>query len=242
MHHLDARRTYETSTSLSKKSRMTQWATNLVRAFIGYACLGAIAQMRAAPDHLAPIESDADDRVYRQLLMSKLYVTPAEHGRFLILPSSLDGEVCIAIHSENVRERLRYFVTTTKSASNLWSASRNGPYRRQPRYIAVGRATSELEERTAAAIHTAVSKELDRTRAIEPDGDNRVYVDGTEIDVFLKYRSHERSGRLGPVMNGRHIEKLKKLVFRLEHFPEQPFHKQPQAEREIVELASALTR
>ncbi len=112
----------------------------------------ASSPARASEDHLVPREERSEVRNYYGVLAHKLFVTPADYGRFLVLrsPASV-GEDSVALWSSGARAQLSY----TKASRNIYSSlmSPNDPTYRGP--VTTARIDAPISASAAAAVRRA---------------------------------------------------------------------------------------
>jgi hypothetical protein len=85
---------------------------------------------------------------YREVLLSKLGVTPFDCGRSIILPFS-DTEASQSVYSKSINGRRIYYVTRISSERNLWDLTDGGRYPKRAGSVRTHRIDAELPEQTA---------------------------------------------------------------------------------------------
>jgi len=136
-------------------------------------------------DHLIPPTSEVD-AAYRTLLSQKLFVTPANYARVVVMPSSAAGETAIAIYSgTQASGRKNVFFTCTKADKNLWySASPSNPNRGNEPPVEITRRDAPFPRSAAVAVSEALREMLARTKPLERE--NRTVLDGTDVEFEIE--------------------------------------------------------
>jgi hypothetical protein len=98
-------------------------------------------------DHLEPQPFRAHLK-YRKVLLSKLGVTPYNHGRLIVLPFS-DREDSQSVYSRSSKGRRIYYITRISSEESLWNRTDGGRYPERARSVKTHRIDIEMPERTA---------------------------------------------------------------------------------------------
>lgn len=104
-------------------------------------------------DHLEPIDwKDKTDDQYRNVLESKLGVTPFDCGRVIVeLP--FEGELSVSVYSNSQRNRQpRYFVTYVKAEHNLWQRTGMLKHADAARSVKAMRQDAEMPKTTAKLV------------------------------------------------------------------------------------------
>ena len=174
----------------------------------------AQSDVSASADHLIPpVTEDAQDAAYHKIMREKLFVTPANYGRILIIPSGVEGETSIALYSEATPARgIEFRITCTKAQKNIWFAtSESSPKRSENPVIRVARYDATVPRTAIEAVHDALKKEIERRKPLEPIG--KAYVDGTAIEFALPRSGGKTAvGILGPATQGPRISQLVRLT------------------------------
>src|ERR1700730_3229197 len=149
----------------------------------------AQSHLEQGEDHLVPPVGE-EEVSYKEFLKKKLFVTPADYGRILIMPSGIEGEASIALYSKKGRNgRPEFEITCTKAAANLcYETSEPNTKRSQNPAINVARCDATIPQITVEAVRDALKTEIERGHPL--GGHGAVYVDGTEIEFTLP-RSNE---------------------------------------------------
>jgi hypothetical protein len=206
-----------------------------------------------ADDHLVPVDPDRGAGVpdYGALLQKKLFVTPANYGRVLVLPSAASlGEYALSLYStasKNVHN-----ITYTKAARNLWYqrslrgslSLRDDPYSSQEP-IRITRIDAVLPPSTALAIRAAWTEALRGTAPHSRGGP--IVVDGADFEFSLVDRGKTATGVIMPGMReGKSMSQLIAVTELLETYckagPNQRAHIALQIEKRANDLVRCLHR
>jgi len=157
----------------------------------------AQSDVSASADHLIPpVTEDAQDAAYHKIMREKLFVTPANYGRILIIPSGVEGETSIALYSEATPARgIEFRITCTKAQKNIWFAtSESSPKRSENPVIRVARYDATVPRTAIEAVHDALKKEIERRKPLPRSGGKTAV------------------GILGPATQGPRISQLVRLT------------------------------
>ncbi len=193
-------------------------------------------------DHLIPPTSEID-AAYRTLLSQKLFVTPANYARVVIMPSSSAGETAIAIYSGTQASGQRnVFLTCTKADTNLWySVSPSNPSRGTQPSIKVTRTDAPFPSSAALAVSAAFDEMIARTKPLEPG--NRIVVDGTNVEFEVQRGAQtSRRGLLTPYAKGQFTQALHRLTELLTNYCDAGPGKREQLAREVEAEANQLVQ
>jgi hypothetical protein len=145
------------------------------------------------PDHLVPVSFDSDLQ-YKALLIEKLYVSQAEYGRAVIIPSAgSEGETCVAVYSSGTENgEPKAHVVYTRANRNIWYLqSESNPKRTSNPVVKVKQTDAAVSESTALAISRAWKQMLCRTRPAIRSGSERAILDATTVQFSLVNRDGE---------------------------------------------------
>ena len=194
--------------------------------------------LNTGEDHLiSPVDEEIS---YKEFLKKKLFVTPADYGRILIMPSGVEGETSVALYSEKSRDgSVEFKITCTKAAANLWYAtSESNPKRSQNPAINVARCDTTIPQKTMEAVRDALMAEIKQRHPL--GGHGAVYVDGTEIEFSVPQNNGDVAiGILAPTTKGPKMTQLTKLAKALADYCMDPKHR-AKAITEIETIASSL--
>lgn len=159
----------------------------LTIAWFLMACTVASAVGGTAEDHLAPVDLRIEKK-YRDLLERKLFVTPFDYGRALIMPS-FEPESAVSLYSRLSKEReLKYSVTFTDAGANLWQKSRGGSEPNKVRKIKIQRIDVEIPAHTAQTVREVWLQMLQDTHLHEvsqPSNERSIVLDATTMEFSL---------------------------------------------------------
>ena len=182
----------------------------------------ALAEERAGSeynDHLVPIDGIIEP-AYQTLLSQKLFITPANFVRMVILPSAAsEGEIAIAIHSEPTKSEEKVFVTCTKAKKNLWYAAsdESGALSKNTSSIQIARYDVPIPKTVAMTIMKGIRRMLGQCKPL--DKTNKTFVDETDIEVLLESSpSRYVKGLLTPHARGVSGTALRRITHLLEAY------------------------
>jgi len=194
-------------------------------------------------DHLIPTASEID-AAYRSLLSEKLFVTPADYARIVVMPSSASGEVSLAIYSRPVADyhSAHVCLTCTRADRNLWySVSQSNPNRGKEPPAQVSRTDALLPKSAALAVAEAITHMLNRTEPV--DRKDRIFLDGTGIEFSVENgKQHPGRGLLTPYAKGKLTDKLRQLVRALMTYCDAAPAERQKIATQIEEQATSLVR
>src|SRR5438105_11353243 len=170
--------------------RETQITTKLfyLCGIVTCATASALAAARAGSeynDHLVPIDGIIEP-AYQTLLSQRLFITPANFVRVVILPSAASkGEVAISIYSEPTKGEDNVFITCTRATKNLWyAASYQSGVPSNTSSVEITRFDASVSKTAATSIIRGVRRMLDQCKPL--DKTNNTFVDETDIEVLLQ--------------------------------------------------------
>ncbi len=191
-------------------------------------------------DHLIPPSAEIDT-AYRSLLSQKLFVTPANYARIVVMPSSAAGERAIALYSETqATGEKNVLLTCTKADKNLWySTSQSNPNRGNERPVEITRKDAPFPKSTAVAVSQALHEMLARTKPLERE--SRIVLDGTDVEfeVPTDARTPIR-GLLTPYAQGVLTAALQQLTKQLSNYCDAEPAERERVAREIEAEANRL--
>ena len=164
------------------------------------------------PDHLIPVSFDSELE-YRALLIQKLFLSTAEYGRAVIMPSAAsEGESSVGVYSSGgAQPEVR--VAYAKAERNIWYAqSESNPNRSHEPPVKVSHIETSIPGSTAVAIRRAWKQMLCQTRPSVRTGNERVVVDATDVEFSLVDREGEALYGRSPQERGKNTEDLYQLV------------------------------
>src|SRR5579884_354318 len=165
-------------------------------------------------DHLIPPTSEID-AAYKTLLSQKLFVTPANYVRVVIMPSSSAGETAIAIYSG----------TRASGQRNVFLTRTNAPF----------------PSSAALAVSEAFDEMIARTKPLEPG--NRIVLDGTNVEFEVQRGAQtSRRGLLTPYAKGQFTQALHRLTELLTNYCDAGPGKREQLAREVEAEANQLAQ
>ena len=111
-------------------------------------------------DHLVPV-GQMVDAAYQRLLARKLYLTPANYARIVVLPSgSSSGETALSLYSKRGNDD-EVILTSTEGERDLWSAaSELDPMLRKDPRIEIQRLDVPFPKPLATATWTGAKSTL----------------------------------------------------------------------------------
>lgn len=198
-------------------------------------------QPQADDDHLIPIDGRIE-LPYEKLLDRRLFVTPANYGRIVILASPASvGELAIAIYSKrSIADEV--WITATRAERNLWAAE----FGEDPSFpkipaVQVSRCDALFPKSTSAAVSSAIKRMVKESRPLSKNG--RIIVDATDI-VFAVQDREEKGMRalLTPEAQGKNTAALRRLVRLLESYCGAKPSTQQSLSKKIETEAKSLTR
>jgi hypothetical protein len=159
---------------------------------------------------------------YQRVLIRKLFVTAAEYGRIVELPSTNEGETSIAIHAVAGGTANGVFVTCTTATQPLWTPPVDtGGGNEIAARIAVRRVDVPISKVTAIAVSHAITRMLQESRP--PVKTDEVILHGTDYEfavdsakTSIRYGLLTEYGR-GP--KSKRLRALSRLLFRFCHAP-----------------------
>jgi hypothetical protein len=158
------------------------------------------------------------DAAYQKLLARKLYLTPANYARIVVVPSGTSsGEVAMSLYS-NDGEEGAVRLTTTRGERDLWTAaSELDPLLRKEPRIEILRRDVRFPKELAIAIRATLKHLIKQSR--EPTGSNRMVVDGTHILYMVDEGANQRlQARLAPESVGPTTNALRDLTNALQQY------------------------
>ena len=117
-------------------------------------------------DHLVPVVSHIEP-AYMQLLSRRLFLSAANYGRILVMPSTNEGEYAISIYSQPTRKgRNETAVTCTRAEKNLWySMFQSQQTKASTPTVPVRRTDTPIPKSTALALSKAIKQMIVRSRS-----------------------------------------------------------------------------
>jgi hypothetical protein len=169
-----------------------------------------------ADDHLIPV-GDRMNSSYESVLRRRLFVTRANLGRIIVLPSNAtEGETAVSLYSDAAGESR---VTLTRAKRNLWWAEfgKDPDFRKGPA-PGVTRVNASIPPEVGERIFQALRRAILRTRPLR-NQNNTVIVDSTAI-VFVTNGENERRryGLLTPYAAGKNGESMRRLTALLQQY------------------------
>lgn len=173
-------------------------------------------------DHLLPLDPNQGMPIvgYHKTVEKRLFLTPADCARMLVLPSA-GGEESVSIYSRSkspIGEK-EYFITLVKSERNIWyqrmyqnmPGTQNDPgASRAP--IKLRRIDAKFPVNCALAVRQAWIAMLTRVGPLPPqDGTERVVLDGADFEFSSVDRGRAVAGYVPPGMRGKHTSTLRHL-------------------------------
>jgi hypothetical protein len=228
--------------------RVKQVPSALSYLYCIMACLAASAMARERAsseynDHLVPFDGIVEPS-YQTLLSQKLFLTPGNFVRIVILPSAASkGEVAIAIYSDSKMAADSVTVTCTKAKRNLWYAAsdENGGLSKNTSSIEIERSDAVFPKAVAATIVRGATRMLDQCKPL--DKTNDTFVDATDIEVLIESSPNKRvRGLLTPHARGRSGSALRALTEILERYCEATPENKKQLLRKIEARANQLAK
>lgn len=209
-------------------------------AAIAMACFGGRNGLAASNnDHLMPVDGILDPAYYA-LLTRKLFLTPANFGRILDLPSG-GSEIVFAIHSKQLGSSEQVFITCTRPDQELWFAGSDEQFRftKDP-FVHVTRVDVLFPKSAAVAVSEGIKRVLAQRRP--PTKGNIVTVDGRAIEFSMEDQKRVGTrGILPPFARGKNGAALRRVTDLLRKYCEaKPAHQADLAKRiesEMNELA-----
>lgn len=144
-------------------------------------------------DHLQPIDLNRFAQ-YREVLKSKLCLTPADYGRAIARPSFTPEET-VSVYSSGHARQARFQLTYLIAADNLWQRTDAGHYPERARSVRVHRIDAEIPQRTAELVSEVWLRMLSgsqQPRQTPPPQRQTISVEGT-IDEFWLEREDGRA-------------------------------------------------
>ena len=196
----------------------------------------------AVEDHLVPRWPHDELPNYYALLQQKVMVTPADFGRFVVIPSPASlGEESVAIWSAGSRFRVTY----TKASRNIWYATM---WPKDPEYglkhhgaVTVSRIDVDISAATAFAVRDAWAKMLRGTAPRRRGGTEQVILDGTDFEFFLRDRTYTMIGTATHGLTGKNTSELIRVGNLLIDYCRSDAVRQARIAQEIQNRASNLS-
>jgi hypothetical protein len=159
-------------------------------------------------DYLVPV-NETVDAAYEKLLNHKLYQTPANYVRIVVLPSAaLIGERAFSLHSKTENPEL-ITLTYTQADKNIWSAAfaMDVNLAREPR-VKIRRRDVGFPKTLAVLLTERIGEMVRKSR--EPGATDRIVIDGTSI-IFLVagQKGATVRAKLAPESEGRNSRALR---------------------------------
>lgn len=203
---------------------ITRYSRALLETFVYFCIFAGLSNSLTAysranqdeNDHLMPIEGYLEP-AYQTLLSHKLFLTPANYARIVILPSGTEGESAIAIYSKP-RVADEVFITRTKAERNLWQAAwqLNTNLAKVPA-VNITRLDRPFPKHVAAIVSESIRQVIAKRRPLTKT--NRIIVDGTDIEFSIQSRDREAfTGLLTPDAKGKNGNALRRLTELLEQY------------------------
>jgi hypothetical protein len=137
-------------------------------------------------DHLVPLTPEQNS-TYRNILLSKIGVTPFNCGRAMLLPPS-EPEASISVYWLTENGKRIYFVTSMSAAKNLWQQTDAIRYPMRAKSVQVDRIDAEIPGRTARLIRDVWLRMLkgpSGPRSV-PQRRNEIELDATHAEFSLE--------------------------------------------------------
>jgi hypothetical protein len=171
----------------------------------------------SADDHLIPMNGRID-APYEKLLNRKLFITPANYTRIVVLssPASI-GELAVSIYSKG-NNADEVGITITRAERNLWAAEFGGdPSFPKVPAVNVARCDALLPKMTATVVSGAIKRMVDGSRPLSRSG--RIILDATDIVFSVEDREGKRAEAvLTPDSHGKKSTALRQLVQLLQSY------------------------
>lgn len=168
-------------------------------------------KLKEQSDHLVPVDSHIEP-AYMQLLSHRLFLSAANYGRILVMPSTNEGEFAIAIYSRSTQNGSDdTAVTCTKAEKNLWySLFQSQQTKTNLPTVPVTRTDAPIPKSTALAVSKAIEQMILHSRS--PDHSVEL-LDGTDIRFSIEREGAEPlEGLLAPYAHGRQTQSLHQLT------------------------------
>lgn len=214
--------------------------------YIGSCVAWAFAFLISSPTHAADVKDSLDpvnfeaNLDYRQLLHTELLPTLANYGRMIVMPSSGEGELSVAIYSDAATaDGPNATVTLTKADNNLWYANFSDGKARSQSKVKVHRVDASLPKPVAIALSKAW---LEMLRRVAPPGqDSPRFFDATEVEfALINGEGEARYGQLPQGKLGKHVEALYNLGKLLIKYCQSEDGERPALARQLESDATSL--
>jgi hypothetical protein len=191
-------------------------------------------------DHLVPV-GQMVDATYQSLLARKLYLTPADYARIVVIPSgSSSGETALSLYSKQENDD-KVILTSTKGDRDLWSAASDlDPMLRKDPRIKVRRLDVPFPKPLAILISKALKRLIEESR--EPESTDRMVLHGTHI-LYIVDPPGDRllKARLTPESKGKTTGALRKLTDLLREYCHATVEKRKALEKKMKTEVQRLT-
>lgn len=196
------------------------------------------SELKEQTDHLVPVNSHIEP-AYMRLLSRRLFLSGANYARILVMPSTDEGEVAIAIYSRRTQKRGDDIaVTCTRAQKNLWySMFQAQQTKANVPTVPVAQTDAPIPKSTAVAVSKAIEQMIERSR---PPNHTVEMLDGTDIEFSVENKNGLLTGLLGPYAHGQQTRALHQLTKLLIHYCDAGSAERPQHAREIETQATRL--
>lgn len=203
--------------------------------------------LASAPDHLVPPYQDQDwgIRGYGSFLEKKLFLTPADYGRILVLPSAGSiGEYSLSIYPSSRAGVVG--ITYVKASRNIWTylSAKSSKATPPPVHevwevapLRFNRIDATLSESAGGALRGALAAMIRGTRGQYP-GTTRVIVDGYDIQFSVVESGKTITGVITAGLSGKNVSELHKLVDLLANYCQAPANRRDPLMNEIKRKAT----
>jgi hypothetical protein len=202
-------------------------------------------------DRLVPLDLSQGVPVtgYHKMIEQKLFLTPADSARLLVLPSA-GGEESVSIYSKTKSPDgdKEYSITLLKAERNIWyqqmyqnmPGTQNDPgASRAP--IKIKRIDANFPRDCALAVHRAWLGMLKGVHPPPPPVDTeRVVLDGADFEFFGVDRGRKTAGCVPPWVRGKHTSAFRHLGQLLIDFCEATGTQRPHIAEAITNSANQL--